>query len=125
DLLATTLREHEVSVLAFPISRGNRVAGVLLVSSVLAGFFTPTRLSLIHRYADLLVLAFDSEDFYEPEMLNLAVMPEAPEQQRQLSTFHRRVAAILTQAAQQQQPMNTMQAELQVWQQFAEEFHLQ
>jgi hypothetical protein len=124
-LLPTTLREHEISMLAFPIKRGNRVAGAFLVSSTQEKYFTPARLSLIHRYTDLLTLSFESEDFYEPDMLDLAVMPGLPEQQRQLLTFRQRVAALLKQAACEQQSLNTIQAEIQIWQQFAEEFRLQ
>jgi hypothetical protein len=124
-LLPTTLREHEVSMLAFPIKRGNRVAGAFLVSSTQEGYFTPARLSLIHRYTDLLTLTFESEDFYEPDMLDLAPMPGVPEQQQHLSTFRQRVAALLKQAARDQRSLNTIQAEIQIWQQFAEEFRLQ
>jgi len=121
---ATSGREDEVSMLAFPITRGNCMAGAFLVSSVQEGYFTPARLSLSHRYTDLLAMAFESEDFYRPEQLSLSVMPTQWEQEDRLSTFRQRVATLLTQTAQRQQPIDVAQAELQIWQQFAGEFLL-
>jgi hypothetical protein len=122
DLFPIAGREDEVSRLAFPIARGKRMAGVLLISSTQEGYFTPVRLSLIHRYADLLAMAFEGEDFYEPELLDLVVMPPPSEQADRLATFRQRLAILLKQVEQQQQAIDAGQAELQIWQQFAEEF---
>src|SRR4030095_13925270 len=64
--------EHEVSAVACPIMRACRVAGCLLISSTQVDYFVPeTRLTLIHDYANLLALAFDHDDFYNPDQLAL------------------------------------------------------
>jgi hypothetical protein len=121
---STVGRENEVSRLAIPITRGNRVAGAFLLSSTQAGYFTPARLSLCRRYTDLLALTFESEDFYMPDQLDLSAMPTPAEQEEQLATFRQRVATLLAQR-EQQRPIDAEQAEIQIWQQFAQEFLLQ
>ncbi len=118
-------REDEVSRLAIPITRGSRVAGVFLLSSAQAGYFTPARLLLSQRYSDLLALAFESEDFYALDQLDLSVMPTPAEQEERLATFRQRIATLLAQKEQRQQSLAAEQAEVQIWQQFAREFLLQ
>lgn len=118
-------REDEVSRLAIPITRGNRVAGAFLVSSAQAGYFTPARLSLCLRYTDLLPLTFESGDFYASDQLDLANMPTPAEQEEQLATFRQRVAMLLAQREQQHQPIDAEQARIQIWQQVAQEILLQ
>ena len=108
----------EMSAVAQPIERGMRVAGCLFLASTQEGFFTPTRLSLIHRYADLLALVFDSEDFYAVQAFDLQPMPPIRDQLCYLSSFRPRVAAAMVEAAKNSQPVDTLRVEQQVWQQF-------
>ena len=115
-------RENEMSRLAFPIMRCNDIAGALLVSSSQEKYFTPERLLLCHRYTDLLAMAFESADFYAPELLALSSMPTPLEQKERLVTFRNRVASTLTREGKGQHIIDTTQAELLVWQQFADEF---
>lgn len=115
-------REDEVSRLAIPIMRGNRAAGVFLLSSAQADFFTPARLLLSLRYTDLLALTFEGEDFYVLDQLDLSAMPTPAAQEEPLATFRQRVATLLVQREQQQLPIDAEQAETQIWQQFAQEF---
>ncbi len=108
----------ELSAAAHPIERGMCVAGCLFMASTQEGYFTPVRLSLLRRYADLLALVFASEDFYEVQALDLQPMPPAREQLRYLSSFRPRMAEVMVEAAKKSQPVDTLRAELQVWQQF-------
>lgn len=107
----------EMSAAAHPIERGMRVAGCLFMASTQEGYFTPTRLSLLHRYADLLALVFASEDFYDIQAFELRPMPRAQEQLRYLSSFRPRMAEVMVEAA-KTSPIDTLRAEQQVWQQF-------
>jgi len=115
-------REYEASTAAFPIMRANLIAGVLLVASSHSGFFTSASLSLIQSYTNLLALAFETGAFYDPQIFALQTMPPIATQQNYLTTFHQRVADVLARSMQGGQPLNTTQAELQVWQQIEEEF---
>ncbi|HZO72867.1 MAG TPA: GAF domain-containing protein [Ktedonobacteraceae bacterium] len=108
----------EMSAAAHPIERGMRVAGCLFMASTQEGYFTPTRLSLLHRYADLLALVFASEDFYDIQAFDLQPMPPAQDQLRYLSSFRPRMAEVMVEATKAAQPIDTLRAEQQVWQQF-------
>lgn len=72
-------------------------------------------------YADLIGLAFGSEEFYEPERINLGVVPPQAEQQSHLSQFRRRLIETMTRAARDSRPINLIEAEQLVWQQIEEE----
>lgn len=112
----------EMSAVAHPIERGMRVAGCLFMASTQEGYFTPTRLSLIHRYADLLALVFNSEDFYAVQAFDLQPMPPIRDQLCYLSSFRPRMAAAMVEAAKNAQPVDTLHVEQQVWQQFEKLF---
>ena len=109
--------QWEESSTAHPILRGNLVAGCLLVSSTQPDYFSPERLTLIQSYADLLVLAFAPEEFYELERIKLSVMPQYDIQRIHLATFQERVYRILQEAARKNEPINSVQAEQLAWQQ--------
>ena len=119
--LSTDDMGAEASVAAYPILRAHKVAGCLLISSTQFGFFTPSRLTLLQRYADLLALIFEPDDFYDLQQIELRkALP--PEQQKSvLATFRRRVSALLAQSLQNGCPLNVPQAEMLVWQQFEDE----
>ena len=81
----------------------------------------PPRQELIQGYADLIALAFDPEEFYEPQHIELGVMPPQHVQQQYLSGFRQRLAEMMMRAAGNGQPLNIMQAEQLIWQQVEEE----
>ncbi len=111
----------EASVAVCPILRAHETAGCLLISSTQYGFFTPRRLTLLQRYADLLALVFEPEEFYDLQQIELReALP--PEQQRPtLATFRRRVSTLLTESLQDGWPMSVVQAEMLAWQQLEDE----
>jgi len=111
----------ERSAVACPIMRGNRVAGCLLVSSTQPNYFLPFRETLIQNYAKLLMLAFESDEFYEPGDIELRPMPPYHVQESYLIGFRNRVSAILVDAARNQLPISYTQAERLAWQQLEEE----
>lgn len=125
DTRETTLpidpRPQEQSALAMPIMLSGNIAGALLVSSTEKHAFYATSFELIQRYTHLLTLAFTQEDWYDPQDIELLVMPPTSAQLPRLSTFRERVSRLLNESARQGQPINSLQAEQIVWQQLEEE----
>jgi hypothetical protein len=111
----------EESAVAAPILDAGRIAGALLVSSALPSYFLPTRTTLIEQYAELMAVAFASEEFYDPECIELRVMPTEERQRPYLARFRQRVNEFLQEAARKQQSLSFAQAELAVWQQLEAE----
>ena len=111
----------EESAAAVPITFEGNIAGCLLVSSTQPNYFVPSRLNLVASYADLIGLAFGSEEFYEPERINLGLVPPQAEQREYLSRFRQRLLDIMMQATRNSQPINLIEAEQLVWQQIEEE----
>jgi len=110
----------EESAAAIPIMREGRIAGSLLVSSAQLNYFSPERCSLIENYAELIALAFELQDFFEPQQIELGFLPPYDVQQPALSNFRQRVVQTMTQAIKQKRFMNIVQAEQVVWQQIEE-----
>ena len=109
--------EFELSAAAHPILFTGRIAGCLLISSTQVNFFlSPSRLSLIQRYADLVALAFETEDFYEPQDIELQMMPSHEVQKNYFANFRQRVTQVM-----KTYPVHNLQAEQMVWQQLEEE----
>lgn len=109
--------EGELSAAAHPIMYSGRVAGCMLVSSTqLHYFLSQYRLSLIHQYANLLALAFDPEDFYDPSEIELQMMPSHTIQKEHFANFRNRVTAIMAQGG-----ITNAQAEQEVWEELEEE----
>lgn len=113
--------QWEESSTAHPILRGNLVAGCLLVSSTQPDYFSSERLSLIQSYADLLVLAFAPEEFYELERIKLSVMPQFDTQRVHLATFQERVYRLMQETTRKNEPIDIVQAEQLAWQQLENE----
>jgi hypothetical protein len=113
--------QWEESAAATPIKRCGGVAGGLLVSSTQPDYFVPARCMLVEQYAALLALAFHCEDFYEPERIELGLVPSAQEQRSYFSGFQQRVLQLMREATREQRPMPYNQAEQIVWQQIEEE----
>jgi hypothetical protein len=110
----------EESAAAAPITLEGKIAGSLLVSSTQPDYFLPSRQTLVQDYADLIALAFSPEDFYEPECIELGVMPPQRVQQPYLTGFRQRLVDTMLQAARKQQPITITQAEQLVWQDIEE-----
>ena len=110
----------EESAAAVPIMREGKIAGCLLVSSAQLNYFPPERCTLIESYAELIALAFEAHDFYEPQQIELGFLPPYDVQQPYLFGFRQRVVQTMTQAIKQERLMNIVQAEQVVWQQIEE-----
>ncbi|HEX6556442.1 MAG TPA: GAF domain-containing protein [Ktedonobacteraceae bacterium] len=114
--------EHEKSAAVYPILFAGRIAGCLLVSSTQYNYFiSQSRLDLIEDYANLIALSFEPEEFYEPQDIELRVMPDQEEQKKHFADFRQRVANTMIEGARNKRPVNNLQAEQIVWQQLEEE----
>jgi transcriptional regulator with XRE-family HTH domain len=114
--------EYEKSASVQPILFAGRIAGCLLVSSTQYNYFlTQSRLTLIENYSNLLALAFEPEEFFEPQDIELRVMPNQEEQKKHFADFRQRVANTMIEGSRNKRPVNNLQAERLVWQQLEEE----
>ncbi len=69
--------EFERSACAYPVLRGGRISGVLIVSSTQPDFFSnPIACQAVVEYAQLLSLAFHEEEFYPFSELSLRPLPD-------------------------------------------------
>jgi len=121
SFLPAQREENERSAAAMPIVLASHIAGCLLVSSALPDYFTPQRIAILKQYANLLVLAFQPQDFYDPGSIELHMMPAQHLQQPYVATLRQRVAALLAQAKAGQGSLTLVQAEQLVRQQLEEE----
>ncbi|HYB00364.1 MAG TPA: hypothetical protein VED37_09120 [Ktedonobacteraceae bacterium] len=110
--------DWEESSAVCPIMREGRFAGSLIVSSTQPGYFLSYRETLIKNYAELLVLAFEPEDFYELSDIQLALMPEFEVQEQYFQTIRQRVTKIMENGS----DITISEAEQAVWQQLEDEF---
>lgn len=109
--------EHEVSAVACPIMYACRVAGCLLLSSTQVDYFAPeARLSLVRGYAYLVSLAFNPDEFYNPEDIALHIMPPPARQQELFDGFRRRVLQRMQSSAESEQRLSSTEAEQLEWQ---------
>ncbi len=114
--------EWEESAAAIPIMLAHTVAGCLLVSSRQPGFFLPFRLHLMQNYAELLALAFDVEDFYDPEQIDLCVMPHYARQEQYMTHIQQRISTIMIQAVNNGRPIDLVEAQQVVFRELEESF---
>jgi transcriptional regulator with XRE-family HTH domain len=112
----------DTSSLAYPLLQAERIAGCLAVASIQPHYFTQERLDLLQEYAHLLVLAFEPDEFYDLQDIELGIMPSPERQQIHLMGFQKRVTQHLIQASQRHEVLSRPQAELLVWQELEEEF---
>jgi transcriptional regulator with XRE-family HTH domain len=112
----------EESAVVSPIWFEYRIAGCLVVSSTQANYFLPFRQNLIEQYAKLMTLAFEPEDFFKQEDIQLMIMPDRELQQTKVSNFRQRLSSVLLEVGRNQQTIDIEQSELLVWQQLEEEF---
>ncbi|HZU00087.1 MAG TPA: GAF domain-containing protein [Ktedonobacteraceae bacterium] len=94
-LLPIHRTKYEVSAAVCPILRTGAVAGCLLFSSTQPDFFTRERVKLIEKYAHLALEAFDPQDFYPPERIELRWMPTAEEQEPMIRLIPKQVMDLL------------------------------
>jgi hypothetical protein len=114
--------EDVASGLACPIIRDDSVAGCLFVGSHQPDYFlASSRFALIQYYTDLVSLAFDSDEFFKLDMLELREMPSYKIQEKYFANFRQRIARVMLDATASGMPLNLMQAENLVWQQLEEE----
>jgi hypothetical protein len=86
ERLQVEVDEFEHSACAYPVVRGRRISGVLIISSTQPDFFAdPLAREAVVEYAQLLSLAFPEEDFYPFSMLHLRPMPDLKWQRAELS----------------------------------------
>lgn len=109
------------SMVSCPVESASRIAGCLNIACTQPTYFQPAHLGLIESYAQLMAIAFEEEAFYEPERLQLCVMPPQEVQSHYFSTFQKRVRQELSKAARGQQSLTRAHAEQLVWQQLEEE----
>jgi len=120
-LLPAYRTEHEVSAAAHPIMLGGQIAGCLATSSTQVGYFTQQRQALLVAFSNLASLAFDKEEFYDPKLVELRVMPTPAFQRPILDSFRQRVSRMLTSATNQRLRINNTEAEQKVWLHIEEE----
>jgi transcriptional regulator with XRE-family HTH domain len=114
--------DWEKSAAACPIIREGLFAGCLIVSSTQPGYFLSYREELIQNYAELMVLAFEPEDFYEPGDIQLAIMPDFHVQEQYFHTIRQRISNAMEEGSSRKPPLTISEAEQLVWQQLEEEF---
>lgn len=119
-LLPAYQTEFEVSAAAHPITMEGRIGGCLLASSTQIGYFSQQRLALLGTFSDIISLAFDRQDFYQPSLVELRMMPKPNQQRPYLSTFRKRVTQGLIDAAQHQHPLPNADVEQVVWRELEE-----
>jgi transcriptional regulator with XRE-family HTH domain len=114
--------EWEESAMAYPLMMADRIAGCLLVSSSQSGYFlSQARQKLVQQYAELLLVAFDPDDFYDLNNIDLGRMPSYEVQRSYLGNFRQRVADVMI-----RRHLDVVQAEHEVWQQIEDELlHIQ
>ncbi len=114
--------DWEKSSAVCPIMREGRFAGCLIVSSTQPGYFLSYRQTLIQNYAELLILAFEPDEFYDPADIQLAIMPDFEVQEQYFQTIRRRIANAMEEGSSRKPPLTISEAEQFVWQQLEEEF---
>lgn len=118
SLLPAYQTEHEVSAMASPILYANQVAGCLLFSSTRKDYFLdPARLSLIAECTRLIALAFNPNEFYSMERIQLRMMPNLEVQRPSLARFRQRVQSLMAQFLAEGYSLNVVDAERMIWQQ--------
>ena len=120
-LLPAYRTDFEVSAAAHPIMLGGRVAGCLAASSTQLGYFTQQRQSLLVAFSNLASLVFNKDEFYDPKLIELRVMPTPEFQRPILNEFRQRVSRMLTNATNQRQRVNNTESERKVWLQIEED----
>jgi transcriptional regulator with XRE-family HTH domain len=121
-IMPTGHTAYEQSTAIHPILFAGRIAGVLQVSSTQKGYFlSQGNIDLIQSYADLVALAFDSQEFYASEQIALSIMPSPEQQKDSFAKFRHLVSQTMRDAAQKNRSISNTQANLLVWQKLENE----
>jgi hypothetical protein len=119
DRLQVEVDDYEASACAVPVTRANRIAGALIVSSTQPLFFNDPLASLaVIEYAQLLATALSEKDFQPHSKLNLRPMPDLKLQRAQIT--HSYLSRILTYA--RKHNISRMEAEVRVRREMELEF---
>ncbi|HLX39390.1 MAG TPA: GAF domain-containing protein, partial [Ktedonobacteraceae bacterium] len=114
--------EWEESSVVYPLLRGVRIAGALIVSSNKPNYFTLTLLQLVQKYAHLMILACSPEQFYDQSQISLRLVPHPDRQPPYFATFQQRVTEKILWARQHEdRTITRIEAEALVWQDLEEE----
>lgn len=119
QLLPAYQTQFELSAAAHPIWLEGRLAGCLLASSTQVNYFSQQRLALLNTFSDIISLAFEEEEFYSPNLIELRIMPGPDKQRPYLATFRQRVTQTLVNSALTKH-LNNLEAEQIVWQELEE-----
>jgi hypothetical protein len=112
---------YEESAFTTPLMLDHRTAGCLYVASTQTDYFASEHyLELVRGYTRLITLAFDNESFYNPEVIDLHIMPPLEVQQVHIASFRQRVLKLMQESSNTDQRLASTQAEQMVWQQFEE-----
>jgi hypothetical protein len=114
--------EGEESAAAYPIIRGGKIAGALVVSCSLPRYFTDSQLRLIRGYSRLVALAFEPDDFYDIGQIALRRMPPYKDQEARQKGLQQKVSTYMQMQARDGQPVDLLQAQRHVLQIMEEEF---
>jgi hypothetical protein len=77
-------------------------------------------MSLLGTFTDIISLAFNKEDFYSPDLVDLRIMPHAPQQRPYLASFRQKVTQTIIKAGQNHRHIDNFEAESIVWQELEE-----
>ncbi|GER84748.1 hypothetical protein KTAU_33840 [Thermogemmatispora aurantia] len=119
--LEPLVQDEALSAVACPIVRARRVAGCLLAVSSRLQLQAQEWLSLLHKYRNLLLLAFEPDEFYPIDLIRLYRLPPLEVQKPLLANLRRHVAQMMSEATRQHQPLDVSQAEALAWRQLEEE----
>ena len=106
--------KHNRSVAAIPLQTDGRIAGCVLILSAQPNFFTPARLAIIQQYCDLVAIAINEDEFYDPQQIALDFMPPFSVQQEYLPQFREHVSTIIRRSSIDGHPRNWLEVEREV-----------
>ncbi len=108
--------EPEESAVVCPIMQACKIAGCLSFSSTQRGYFSAEgRLPLAQAYTNLLALAFDPNDFYEPDLIALHLMPSPNVQREHFAGFRQRILQRMQKAAREGRHVSNAESEQLEW----------
>lgn len=113
--------QAEQSLAACPILLSHRMAGSLVIASTQPHYFSQPRLDIIQQYTETMTIAFEPEQFFQLQDIELAIMPSAHIQRPQLAHFHQRVSQLMIEARTRKQFLTRPDAELIIWKQIEHE----
>ncbi|HTK11709.1 MAG TPA: GAF domain-containing protein [Ktedonobacteraceae bacterium] len=103
------------SVATYPLLYFDRIAGAVSVISTQQNHFTAAHTELMQSYTELLILAFEPEQFYPLKEIDLGIVPSREIQEPYLEKFQLEVTAVMLEAEKSGQRLKRAEAELRVW----------